>query len=117
MKPDSNFNVGNLYAGIPAHLPEELSQILWQTPSLRLDRIVSRGHAMPAGQWYDQDADEWVVLLSGAAGLRIEGREDVLELKPGDHVLLPAHVRHRVEWTAPDRETVWLALFCQAAAG
>jgi cupin 2 domain-containing protein len=31
-------------------------------------------------------------------------------MRPGDYVNLPAHCRHRVEWTDPERETVWLAL-------
>ena len=117
MKPDCNLTVGNLYAGIPSQLPKELSQILWQTSRFQLERIVSRGHITPPGEWYDQDHDEWVVLLTGAASLRIEGRHDVLAMRPGDHVLLPAHLRHRVEWTEPERETIWLALFCQAVSG
>ncbi|MBZ0269048.1 cupin domain-containing protein, partial [bacterium] len=62
------------------------------------------------GFWYDQDEDEWVVLLSGSATLAWEdGRER--ELGPGDHVRIPAHEKHRVVRTAPDRETVWLAVF------
>ena len=72
--------------------------------------VVSRGHVTPPGQWYDQSEDEWVVLLTGRAGLRIEGGDDVMELKPGDYVLLPAHVRHRVEWTSTEPACVWLAL-------
>ena len=108
-------NLGNLFAGIPSQaLPEELLQTLWRTPNLRVERIVSHGHATPAGQWYDQDADEWVVLLSGSAGLRIEGHEEVWEMRPGDYVLLPAHLRHRVEWTDANAETVWLAIHATA---
>ena len=101
---------GNLFADIPSQLPVELLQVLWQTPHLKLERIVSRGHATPPGQWYDQNADEWVVVLSGAAGLRIDGRDGVVELKAGDYLFLPAGLRHRVEWTAPGQDTVWLAL-------
>jgi cupin 2 domain-containing protein len=101
---------GNLFADIPAQLPEELLEALWQAPGLRVERIVSRQHASPPGFWYDQETDEWVLLVAGGAGLRIEGREDVLTLRPGDHVLLPAHRRHRVEWTDPQRDTVWLAV-------
>jgi cupin 2 domain-containing protein len=101
---------GNLFAAIPAALPEELLHTLWQTPELRIERIVSRGHVTPPGQWYDQDADEWVVLLRGSAVLRIDGREEPLELRPGDYVLLPAHLRHRVEWTDPAQDSIWLAV-------
>ena len=101
---------GNLFADVPSSLPAELFQTLWQTPQLKLERIVSRGHATPPGQWYDQETDEWVVLLKGSAGLWVEGVEEMAELKPGDYVFLPARVRHRVEWTAADDVTVWLAL-------
>jgi cupin 2 domain-containing protein len=104
-------NPGNLFNGIPtAALPRELLDVLWQTPNLRVERIVSRGHTTPAGEWYDQDGDEWVVLLTGSARLRIEGRDEALEMRPGDYILLPAHLRHRVEWTDPEQETVWLAI-------
>jgi len=103
-------NNANLFADLPpTRLPEELCQILWQTGSVRLERIVSHGHITPAGQWYDQDTDEWVVLLRGAATLCLEG-EELLQMQPGDHVLLPAHRRHRVEWTDPQQPTIWLAV-------
>ena len=76
----------------------------------RLERIISSGQATPAGQWYDQEQHEWVVLLSGAAGLRFEGEEGLRILSPGDFVNIPAHTRHRVEWTDEKQSTVWLAL-------
>ena len=101
---------GNVFAGLPAHLPQEVVENLLQTGSFRLERIISTGQATPAGQWYDQDAPEWVILLSGGAGLRFESEAQVRTLAPGDYVLIPAHCRHRVEWTDPDRATVWLAL-------
>jgi cupin 2 domain-containing protein len=100
----------NLFADLPDQHPEELFQTLVQTPDVRIERIISRGQCTPAGQWYDQDTDEWVLLLQGAASLRIEREEELLQLKPGDAVLLPAHERHRVEWTDPDQNTIWLAV-------
>jgi cupin 2 domain-containing protein len=108
-------NRGSLFAGIPIGvLPDELLHVLWQTPTLRVERIVSRGHATPPEQWYDQDADEWVIVLTGSAALRLDGRDELLELRPGDYVLLAAHVRHRVEWTDPNEDTVWLAVHAGA---
>jgi len=104
-------DISNLFTAIPTELPEELFETLLQNPNFRLERIVSRGHATPEDQWYDQDEHEWVLLVSGAAALEIEGRTEQLVLEPGDHLLLPAHCRHRVVWTAPEEETVWLALF------
>jgi cupin 2 domain-containing protein len=83
--------------------------VLHEADGVRVERIVSRGHVSPAGFWYDQTQDEWVVLLAGAAELSFaDGRR--VRLAPGDHVHLPAHERHRVEWTDPAQETVWLAV-------
>ncbi len=100
----------NLFAGLPAEVPEELTQVLLQTGTFRLERIISAGQATPSGQWYDQDTHEWVVLLTGRAGLRFRDEAAVLVMEPGDFVHIPAHRRHRVEWTDPQRQTVWLAL-------
>lgn len=102
--------VRNLYRDIPAELPAESVEVLEETGAFRLERIVSRGHASAPDQWYDQDHSEWVMLLQGAARLRIEGQAEPINFFPGDALTLPAHVRHRVEWTDPDQATVWLAL-------
>jgi len=99
-----------LLADLPENLPEEKFEVLLETPAFRLERILSKGHATPEGQWYDQDWDEWVLLLQGQARLAIEGRNGETFLHPGDALLLPAHCRHRVNWTPPDTITVWLAL-------
>jgi cupin 2 domain-containing protein len=101
---------GNLFRGLPWEIPQEVSEIFLQAPGVRLERIISRGQATPPGQWCDQETHEWVALLSGAAGLLFEGEDQVRELRPGDYVLIPAHCRHRVEWTDPAQTTVWLAL-------
>ena len=101
---------GNLFGSLPKNLPEELIENLVENDGLRLERIVSTGHVTPEGQWYDQDSDEWVVLLTGAARLLFEAPEEVVILKPGDHLKISAHRKHRVEWTVPDEPTVWLAL-------
>ena len=100
----------NLFADIPQQLPDELMETLAESGAVRVERIVSRGHASPDDFWYDQERDEFVVLLSGSAGLRIEGEPEARILKPGDWLEIPAHQRHRVEWTAADEDTVWLAL-------
>lgn len=99
----------NLLHDLPAQLPEELFQTLVGTPQMRIERIVSRGHCSAEGFWYDQDEAEWVLLLKGAA--RLEFEDSLREMRPGDHVHIPAHQRHRVAWTAPDEETIWLAVF------
>ena len=99
----------NIFTDLPAAaLQEELTDLLAR-PGLRIERIVSTGQASPPGFWYDQAHDEWVILLSGGAGLAIDGEAE-MRLAPGDYVFLPAHQRHRVTWTDAERPTVWLAV-------
>ncbi len=105
---------GNLFASIPAELPEELTQILLEHRCVRIERIVSKGQSSPQGFWYDQAEHEWAVLLKGGAALQIEGEEDIRCLRPGDFIYLPAHRRHRVVRTDPGTATVWLAIFLPA---
>jgi len=100
----------NLFADLPNSIPEEIFQELEQGSGFKLERIVSQGQATPPGKWYDQEQHEWVLLLSGSAGLRFEGEANVQEMHPGDYVNIPNHQRHRVEWTDPKEKTVWLAL-------
>jgi cupin 2 domain-containing protein len=99
----------NIFSDLPSALRDELVQVLLTKADCRIERIVSHGHASPDGFWYDQEENEWVLLLKGAAKLRFEN--DLIELRPGDFINIPAHRRHRVEWTTPDEPTIWLAVF------
>lgn len=101
----------NIFAGIPPALREEYVDILVRTGSGRIERIVSRGQCSPPGFWYDQVESEWVLLVRGEARLSIEGQKESVALRPGDWLDIPAGTRHRVDWTAPDEDTVWLAVF------
>lgn len=102
--------VNNLFSGIPDALPREVSETLLDAGTLRVERIVSRGHVSPADFWYDQPENEWVLLLTGAAQISFDDGT-VAALAPGDHLFIPAHRRHRVAWTDPEQNTVWLAIF------
>jgi len=99
----------NLLANLPDASAEEVFETLAEWPGIRLERIVSYGQITPEGEWYDQEQDEWVMVLAGAARLLIED-EGEMALGPGDAVFLPAHKRHRVTWTDTGQPTVWLAL-------
>ncbi len=101
----------NIFSNIPPNLPDELSEIIAGNSHVRIERIVSRGHSSPDRFWYDQDENEFVLVVSGEAELLFEGSDRPFQMKPGDYVNIPAHTRHRVEWTAPDKYTVWLAVF------
>lgn len=101
----------NLFASLPdARGAEQFSELLAR-PGVRIERIVTRGQVTPADAPYDQPHDEWVLLLAGAARLWLDGSGEVA-LAPGDHLLVPARVKHRVTWTPPEADTVWLAVHC-----
>lgn len=101
---------GNLFEEVLQAKGVETYETLLEGGSVRIERIVSFGHASQEGFWYDQAEDEWVVLLEGAAILEdVKGNK--LLLKPGDTVWLPAGLKHRVAWTPKDKRTLWLAVF------
>ena len=104
---------GNILADLPV-VPEaaERLEILLAQLGLRIERIVSNGQASPPGFWYEQAETEWVLLVSGEALLRFENETEARRLRPGDWLCIEPLRRHRVEWTAADAPTVWLAVHC-----
>jgi cupin 2 domain-containing protein len=102
---------GHLYQNIPAELPDEMSACLAQSKSMKIERIVSRGHRSAPGFWYEQQDNEWVLLVKGEAELRFEKENRVVHLTEGMYVNIPAHEKHRVEWTREGVDTIWLAVF------
>ncbi len=106
----------NLFSEIPDQLPRELFETLLQRRGLRLERIVSHGHTTPEREWYDQEWDEWVILLSGSAELLFEDGERCA-MRTGDYLFIPAHRRHRVTCTDAQHKSVWLALHLEASHG
>lgn len=99
----------NLFDDIPAHAEDEFFTDLLSRENVRIERIVSTGQFTPADKPLRQGHDEWVLLLAGSAGLRIEGQGQ-RNLRPGDNVLIAAHRAHWVTWTAKDEPTIWLAI-------
>lgn len=100
----------NLFLQIPDSSKDEIFEPLLKADDFILERIISSGQATQPGKWYDQDTHEWVLLLSGRAGLLFEGEKEARVMHPGDYVHIPAHQRHRVEWTDAGQKTIWLAL-------
>ena len=100
----------NLFENIPRELPQELVEVLLNSQQFRVERIVSRGHASAPDFWYDQQWHEWVLLVSGAARLAFDDSDRPISMQPGDWVHIEAHRRHRVEWTASEEPTIWLAV-------
>jgi cupin 2 domain-containing protein len=101
---------GNIFERILSATGDEDFTELLAVEGLRIERIVSTGQASPPGFWYDQAWSEWVLVLSGSAGLLLEDEPTPRELKRGDYLLIPADRRHRVEWTDATEPTIWLAV-------
>lgn len=101
---------GNLFSAIRANAIDEEIRDLLVMPGVRIERIVSTGQVSPAGFWYDQEFAEWVVLLVGAARVAIAGEREPRVLGAGDYLFIPAHTKHRIDWTDPDDATIWLAV-------
>ena len=103
--------IRNLFSDVPRQLSDELVDVLAVGNQVRIERIVSTGHSSPTDFWYDQDEHEWIVVLKGEAKLRFQDDDQSVRMIPGDHLHIPAHRKHRVEWTTPNEPTVWLAAF------
>ncbi len=100
----------NVLSSLPNDLTDEVFEDLVTGSQFRLERIVSKGQCSEPDFWYDQDEHEWVLVLTGYAKIQYANGEEI-ELKAGDNLNIPAHTKHRVSYTAPDEETIWLALF------
>ncbi len=98
-----------LWDGLVARHKDEFIEFLIDRAGVKLERIISHGQTTPPGTWYDQDTDEWVVLLKGRASLEFDNGSSV-HLTEGDYLLIPAGLRHRVSYTSKHPPCVWLAL-------
>ena len=101
--------LNNIFSKIPTDLKDEVFEEIIKSNSIKIERIISKGHSTPKSQWYNQDRDEWVILLKGKARLEFENNH-YEELVEGDYINIPKHKLHRVSWTIPNQETIWLAI-------
>ncbi len=104
--------IGNLFESLPEDISDEIFSELVRGDNIKIERIVSKGHASPASGWYDQTEHEWVAVLKGEAKIAFENGNEV-HLNAGSHLTIPAHTKHKVTWTTPDTETIWLAVHYQ----
>lgn len=103
-------DVANLFDAIPKDKGKEVFSSIVTSEHVKIERIVSNGHASPTSGWYDQEENEWVVVLAGEAKLLFDDNSEV-HLVAGSHVNIPSHTKHKVTWTLPRTETVWLAIY------
>jgi len=99
----------NIFDDIQSALDKELFEVLAQKGTVKIERIISKGHSSPETGWYDQEQDEWVIILQGSATITFENDTET-KLAVGDYLNIPAHTKHKVSWTNPDIETVWIAV-------
>lgn len=99
----------NIFKALPNTHNAEAFDTLLAKGNVKIERIVSLGHTSPAAGWYDQEQDEWVIVMQGAATLTFKDGQET-HLNMGSHLFIPAHVKHRVSWTAPNQQTIWLAV-------
>lgn len=100
----------NIYGKIPAEFKNEITEIILNSKQIRIEKIISKGHYSPDKFWYDQQENEWVLVLKGESRLIFDD-DKIVELTTGDYINIPAHKKHRVDWTTPETETIWLAVF------
>ncbi len=103
-------DIKNIFSDIPNQTQHEIFETIIKSDQFKIERIISRGQATTEGEWYDQGKNEWVLVLKGNAGLLFEGNKEIINIKTGDYIDIPAHKKHRVEWTDPKEETIWLAV-------
>jgi cupin 2 domain-containing protein len=102
--------VKNIFELIPEDFKEEITNLLFSSEKFRIERIVSKGHTSPKEGWFDQDENEWLILVDGFAGITFEDTSEIL-LNKGDYLFIPAHKKHKVTFTTKRRNSVWLAIF------
>jgi len=103
-------NIKNILNGIPQEVPDEIFERIISSENIRIERIISKGQSSRENFWYDQDENEWLILIRGKARLKFIN-EEAIELNKGDYLNIPAHQKHRVEWTDPENVTIWLTVF------
>ncbi|MDJ0535792.1 MAG: cupin domain-containing protein [Xenococcaceae cyanobacterium MO_207.B15] len=95
---------------LPSSLPnKELFESIVSTDNILIERIISTGQTTPPEEWYDQAKDEWVILLQGEAILSYADGSQI-KLTAGDYLFIPAHQKHRVEYTSSEPPCIWLAV-------
>jgi cupin 2 domain-containing protein len=102
-------DMNNIFAALPDKQEKEFFEVLQHSENIRIERIVSIGHTSPKTGWYDQAENEWVIIIKGEAIMTFEDKK--VTMQAGSYINIPAHTKHKVSWTKPQQETVWLAVF------
>jgi len=109
MQRNETVNFSNFLDLIPEQVHDEIFQNIINTGRLKIERIISHGQSSPETGWYDQEENEWVMVMEGEAIIEFEDHREV-RLGKNDFLFLKSHRKHRVKWTTPDKKTIWLAI-------
>lgn len=105
MQLENLFHISRL----PGTSQQEIFETLCASKTMRIERIISTGQTTPANTWLAQPENEWVILLQGNAQLEfVEGK--IIQLLPGDYLIIPSGTKHRVSYTSTDTPCIWLAI-------
>jgi len=99
----------NIFANIASSVNGEVFEDIISKENIQIQRIISSPNSGDTSKWYDQDTDEWVIVLQGSAIITFENK-DKTHLNAGDYLNIPAHTKHQVSWTTPDEKTIWIAI-------
>jgi len=100
----------NIFSEIPENLKDEIFQSIIEKENLKIERIISNGQTTPEDFWYDQNQNEFIILLKGKAKILFEENSEEVELNPGDYILIESHKKHKVTYTSKEETTIWLAI-------
>ncbi len=104
-------DINNIFSDLPDNLPEEIFETLISCESVKIERIISpKSYKMPDDKWFNEDTDEFVILLKGSAALLFKAKNERVILKPGDYIYIPRNIEHNVESTDKEVQTIWLAV-------
>lgn len=101
--------LSNIFKDIQIDNENEQFIDLLKHENIKIERIVSNGQCSPIDFWYEQEENEFVLLLKGEAILEFENKEVIL--KEGDFINIPSKQKHRVKYTSKEAPTIWLAVF------
>ncbi len=102
-------NKSNILSNILVDKKNEQFFDIFKNENIRIETIVSNGQKSKKDFWYEQDENEFVMIVQGDAILEFNDKE--VKMSKGDYLIIEKHIRHRVKYTSQTQATIWLAVF------
>lgn len=110
LKQCNSMQKGNIFSEIPTSIPKEVFNSIIDKDGIKIERIISKGHTTEKDKWYNQEKNEWLIMLKGKAELLFKNNNQIIKMKKGDYLNISAHTEHRVTKTSKKEETIWLTI-------